>query len=117
MNPSVIAGVLRPLAEDNAVWAWALAVTAIGLLIAALMVLVQDTEMSGRGRVLWGFLVFALPILGPAAYLGWSTIEHRRTHGRHEKGPVEKYAPEEAAEHRDAARRGEQNVRDADQAQ
>lgn len=98
---------MRLLAESSPVWAWAVAVTAVGLLVAALMVLVQDKAQPGRRAAIWGLVIFLLPILGPAVYLLWETIRYRREHGRPEKGMVEKYAPEEVAQRREAARQEE----------
>lgn len=105
MNPPNVALAARLLTESNPVWAWAIAVTAVGLLVAALMVLVQDTGKSGRRAAIWGVLIFVLPIIGPGVYLIWETVRYRREHGRPEKGLVEKYAPEEVAQRREEARR------------
>ncbi|MBO0595499.1 PLDc_N domain-containing protein [Nesterenkonia sp. E16_7] len=105
MNPFSSAAALRLLTESNPVWAWAIAVTAIGLLVAALMVMVQDSEKTGRRTTIWGAVIFLLPILGPATYLVSETVRYRREHGRPEKGMVEKYAPEEVAQRREEARR------------
>lgn len=98
MNPPVLSAAARLLSEGNSVWAWAIAVTAIGLLIAALMVLVQDKALPPHRGAIWAIVIFAIPIFGPAAYLGWETIKFRSENGKHELGPVEKYAPEEAAQ-------------------
>lgn len=116
MNVSDSAIASRLLTEGNPVWAWAVGVTAVGLLVAALMVLVQDPAQPGRRAVIWGLVIFLLPILGPAVYLVWETVRYRREHGRPEKGMVEKYAPEEVAQRRAAARRAAQRGggRDAD---
>ncbi|TDS87745.1 PLD nuclease N-terminal domain-containing protein [Nesterenkonia aurantiaca] len=105
MNPFNSAVALRLLTESNPVWAWAIAVTAVGLLVAALMVLVQDSGKTGRHTTIWGAVIFLLPIIGPAIYLVSETVRYRREHGRPEKGMVEKYAPEEVAQRREEARR------------
>ncbi|MGJ9372411.1 PLD nuclease N-terminal domain-containing protein [Nesterenkonia sp. CF4.4] len=113
MNPPTVAPAARLLTESNPVWAWAIAVTAIGLLVAALMVLVQDSGKAGRRAAIWGGVIFVLPIIGPAAYLIWETVRYHREHGRPEKGMVEKYAPEEVAQRREEARREEACREDA----
>ncbi|KUG59726.1 PLD nuclease N-terminal domain-containing protein [Nesterenkonia jeotgali] len=105
MNPPVSAVVARLLAQSNPVWSWALGVAAVGLLVAALMVLLQEPRPRGRRVAIWAVLILALPILGPATYLIVETIRYRRDHGRPEKSLVEKYAPEEAAQRREQARR------------
>lgn len=105
MNPFNAAVAVRLLTESNPVWAWAIAVTAVGLLVAALMVLVQDSGKTGRRTTIWGAVIFLLPIIGPAVYLISETVRYRREHGRPEKGMVEKYAPEEVAQRREEARR------------
>nr|WP_255546051.1 MULTISPECIES: PLD nuclease N-terminal domain-containing protein [unclassified Nesterenkonia] len=74
-------------------------------MVAALMVMVQDSEKTGRRTTIWGAVIFLLPILGPATYLVSETVRYRREHGRPEKGMVEKYAPEEVAQRREEARR------------
>ncbi|MCH8560984.1 PLD nuclease N-terminal domain-containing protein [Nesterenkonia sp. LB17] len=107
MNPSNAVLAARLLTESNPVWAWAIAVTAVGLLVAALMVLVQDTGKPGRRAAIWGVVIFMIPIIGPAFYLIWETVRYHREHGRPEKGMVEKYAPEEVAQRREEARREE----------
>lgn len=107
MNTTLSTSVARLLTEGNPVWAWAIAVTAVGLLVAALMVLVQDAPKSGRRAAIWGVVIFVLPIIGPGVYLIWETVRYRRDHGRPEKGMVEKYAPEEVAQRRAAARQDE----------
>lgn len=107
MNPSDDAIATRLLTESSPVWAWGLSVTAVGLLVAALMVLVQDEGKSGRRAAIWGLVIFLLPIIGPAVYLVWETVRYRREHGRPEKGMVEKYAPEEVAQRREDARQEE----------
>lgn len=105
MNPPVSAVAARLLAQSNPVWSWALGVAAVGLLVAALMVLIQEPRPRGRRVAIWALLILALPILGPATYLIVETIRYRRQHGRPEKGLVEKHAPEEAAQRRAQARR------------
>lgn len=105
MNPPVSAVAARLLAQSNPVWSWALGVAAVGLLVAALMVLLQEPRPRGRRVAIWAVLILALPILGPATYLIVETIRYRREHGRPEKSLVEKYAPEEAAQRREQARR------------
>nr|WP_255727508.1 MULTISPECIES: PLD nuclease N-terminal domain-containing protein [unclassified Nesterenkonia] len=76
-------------------------------MVAALMVLVQDTGKPGRRAAIWGVVIFMIPIIGPAFYLIWETVRYHREHGRPEKGMVEKYAPEEVAQRREEARREE----------
>lgn len=116
MNPPVLSALGRLLSDGNSVWAWAIAVAAVGLLVAALMVLVQDKALAPHKGAIWAVVIFALPIFGPAAYLGWETIRFRKEHGPDEKGPVEKYAPEEVAQRREASRRNEQAAREQDRA-
>lgn len=116
MNPPVLSALGRLLSDGNSVWAWAIAVAAVGLLVAALMVLVQDKALPPHKGAIWAVVIFALPIFGPAAYLGWETIRFRKEHGPDEKGPVEKYAPEEVAQRREASRRNEQAAREQDRA-
>lgn len=116
MNLLNSAVAVRLLTEANPVWAWAIAVMAVGLLVAALMVLVQDDGKPGRRTAIWGVVIFLVPILGPAFYLVFETVRHRREHGRPEKGMVEKYAPEEVAQRREDARR-EDAARDESQHQ
>lgn len=115
MNPPVLSAIGRLLSDGNSVWAWAIAVAAVGLLIAALMVLLQDKALPPHKGAIWAVVIFALPIFGPAAYLGWETIRFRSEHGRDEKGPVEKYAPEEVTQRRETAQRNQQGAREADQ--
>ena len=115
MNPLSSAAAARLLSESNPVWAWAIGVTAVGLLVAALMVLVQDSDQPGRRAAIWGVVIFVLPIIGPAVYLIWETVRYRREHGRPEKGMVEKYAPEEVAQRREEARREEARREQASQ--
>lgn len=115
MNPPVLSAIGRLLSDGNSVWAWGIAVAAVGLLIAALMVLVQDKALPPHRGAIWAVVIFALPIFGPAAYLGWETIRFRSEHGRDEKSPVEMYAPEEVARRREAAQQTDQAARDADE--
>lgn len=107
MNPSDYAIATSLLTESSPVWAWGLSVTAVGLLVAALMARVQDTDKTGRRAAVWGVVIFLLPIIGPAVYLVWETVRYRSEHGRPEKGMVEKYAPEEVAQRREDARQEE----------
>lgn len=113
MNLTNSAVAVRLLTEGNPVWAWAISVTAVGLLVAALMVLVQESGRPGRRTAIWGVVIFVLPIIGPAAYLVSETVRDRRRYGRPEKGMVEKYAPEEVAQRREDARREEARQEEA----
>ncbi len=68
-------------------------IAALGLIVAAFMVLVQ-TSHSGGQKMVWAAVVLFLPILGPLIYLISETIRHRRTHPRPTKGRAERMPPE-----------------------
>lgn len=65
-------------ADPNSFWLWLLAVLTVGLLVAALMVLVQDKELPPHRGLIWALVIFMIPVLGPGAYLGWETLKHRQ---------------------------------------
>lgn len=121
---SVMIGLNNVFSEVNAVWGWAFGVATAGLLIAALMVLVQTEQPSPRSGLVWGLVIFFIPILGPAVYLIRETVRdraERRKAGkprRPEKGLAEKYAPEELQQRRDEERgQDEERRRDEERGQ
>lgn len=69
-------------------------IAAFGLLVAAVMVLIQ-TKRSGGRNAAWGAVVVLVPILGPVTYLVWETVRHRRNNPRPTKGRAETMPPEE----------------------
>lgn len=75
----VVPTTLTTLAADpQSPWLWALAVVAIGLLVAALIVLVRDRELPPQRGLIWAIIVFLLPLFGPGAYLGWEVLKRRQ---------------------------------------
>ncbi|MDO5493268.1 MAG: PLDc N-terminal domain-containing protein [Nesterenkonia sp.] len=64
-------------------WGWAFGTVTVGLIVAALMVLVQTSDHSLRQGLAWIAAIFFLPILGATAYLIWETVRYHRgrSHG------------------------------------
>lgn len=75
-------------------WLRVLGIAAFGLLVAAVMVLIQTKRPGGR-NVAWGAVVVLVPVLGPVVYLVWETVRYRRHNPRPTKGRAETMAPEE----------------------
>ncbi|GAA1809220.1 PLD nuclease N-terminal domain-containing protein [Nesterenkonia flava] len=78
-------------------WLRVLAIAAVGLLLAALMVLIQTKDRPSSRKAGWALVIFLLPILGPLIYLVWETVRFKRTNPRQTKGRSETMAPEEVA--------------------
>ena len=69
-------------------------IAALGLIVAAFMVLIQTSHSSGQ-KMAWAAVVLFLPIVGPLIYLISETVRYRRNSPRPTKGRAETMAPEE----------------------
>ncbi len=75
---TAFAATSAPAGDDQSPWLWALAVVSVGVLVAALIVLVRDHELPPQRGMIWAIIIFLLPLFGPAAYLGWEVMKRRQ---------------------------------------
>jgi membrane-anchored protein YejM (alkaline phosphatase superfamily) len=67
---------INPLVPSGYDIAWALVgVVVVAALAAAILMalwsIMRSTRLTAAGRVLWVLVVFALPVLGTAAWFAW----------------------------------------------